>query len=296
MPLKPINASIVTILPSDQRDNILTMYFNEISKTQPLNHEETIHYIKLAQQGDEEAIDKIVKANLRFVVTVAKRYLCKDVDIKDLISEGNLGLIDAIMAYNINMSHKVKFISYAVFYIRKRIIQHIEENISVAKIPHSVMKHVTKIKQNKEYEDLEKYLTEINMENRVDLYKKIVSAMYAMRHISIYNNINEDTESCIIDIVPDEDQINYHFRVLRINDIRYILNKAIERLDENEKNVIEQLYRKNYKNYTPRTVASMIGISLEELQKIKKKALNKMRTYLQQNYYNEIRELIRDLV
>ena len=296
MPLKPIKAHIVTILPGDQRDNVLTMYFNEISKTQPLNHEETIHYIKLAQQGDEEAIDKVVKANLRFVVTVAKRYLCKDIDIKDLISEGNLGLIDAIMAYDINMSSKVKFISYAVFHIRKRIIQHIQNNLSIARIPHSVMKHITKIKQGNESEDLEKYLEEINKQNRPDLYNKIISGMYAMKYISIYSNINGDTDGYIIDLIPDEEQTNEHFRVLRINDIKYLLSKAMEGLDDKEKTVIEYLYINNHKKYSPRTIASMIGISFEELQKINKKALHKMKVYLQQKYYNEIRELICDAV
>jgi len=291
--MKPINANIVTILPDDQRDHVLCMYFNDIRHTKPIEHEETLRYIVLAQNGDQEALDKIVTANLKFVITVAKRYLIKGLDIKDLISEGNLGLIDAVMAYNIKREPNVKFISYAVFHIRKRILQYIEKNISVCKIPQNIMRHVMMIHKHSQEERENEYYNTIYY-YYPEIYTKVVQAIYATRYISIYAQLNYEDEKMFIDVVPDEDMSIIHKTEAKKRDINYIIQKSMSVLDELEKKVIDTYYIKLRGECSFEFAASVIDISFEEFKKVHQRALKKIRQYIFNNFFEETLELLYD--
>lgn len=153
---------------TDTDENLLR-YFNDISKEKTLTVQEEADLAFLAQKGDQSAKEKIVKANLRFVISVAKQYTQLNVSLGDLISEGNKGLIEAIERFN--PSTGFKFISYAVWHIRKNMLLYITENSRQIKLPLNV---VAEIRKYQKVED--EFLTKVgrlpSMEEVLDLFEE----------------------------------------------------------------------------------------------------------------------------
>ena len=114
-------------------DNVLAMYLNDINKVQMISHEEEIDLAKKAQAGDKAAKNKLVNANLRFVVNVAKKYQNHGLDLTDLISEGNIGLLTAVEKFDVSKGYH--FISYAVWWIRQSILKAICEKSRAIRLP-----------------------------------------------------------------------------------------------------------------------------------------------------------------
>jgi RNA polymerase primary sigma factor len=127
----------------------LSRYFSEISKEKLLSTEEEAELAKLAKQGDQEAKEKIIKSNLRFVVSVAKAYASKTYPIEDIISEGNKGLIEAIE--NFDPSHGFKFISYAVWHVRKNILSFINNHSRAIRLPQNVITEMKRFQEAESY-------------------------------------------------------------------------------------------------------------------------------------------------
>ena len=133
---------------SDSLGHALALYFSEIENTEPLDPEEEIKLAKLVRKGDKEALNKLINANLKFVVSVANKYRVTGILLEDLINEGNIGFIKAVNRFD--ETRGFKFISYAVWWIRQSILQFISNQGRVVRLPANVANAVTKMKRRTE--------------------------------------------------------------------------------------------------------------------------------------------------
>ena len=253
-------------------DDSLGKYFKEVRKSAILTQEEEIKLAKQIKKGDQNAINKLVNANLKFVVSIAKEYQGQGLPLSDLINEGNYGLIKAASRFD----HKkgFRFISYAVWWVKQSIIQSLNDNARVVRLPANV---INKISQ------LNKEISKFELENEREpvfgeIFDKDNEAMTLVtypRHSSLNEVINEEGDE-LIELIPDESTED----VLEIDiKLKSEINKTLSVLDEREKAIIESYFGINT-NCEPMTLESIgerYGLTKERIRQIKEKAIRKLR-------------------
>ena len=258
-------------------DEVLAMYLKEINKLPLLTHEEEVELAKKAQAGDKLAKDKIVKANLRFVVKVAKQFQNHGLDLNDLISEGNIGLLNAIEKFDVSKGYH--FISYAVWWIRQSILKAICEKSRAIRLPLNRANELVRIEHarkvvagNKtESQEFEEIAQMLNMEpahvrEMVNISREMVSL-----DADVNNSDNDHTQ--VADFCEDE-VFNRPDEVVMEQFMKKDIDNVLETLRPNEAKVIRLRYGLNgVKPMSLKEVGDECNLTKERIRQIEKHAI-----------------------
>ncbi len=256
----------------------LDKYLQEIGHEDLISIEEEIELAQRIKKGDRKALEKLTKANLRFVVSVAKQYQNQGLSLPDLINEGNLGLIKA--AEKFDETRGFKFISYAVWWIRQSILQAIAEQSRIVRLPLNQVGSVNKINRilNKFEQEHERRPNVDEIADQIDLPEdKIVEAMKVNgKHISVDAPIMEGADSSLLDVLPNTESPMADNELV-MESLREEVASALNVLNERERNIIECFYGINQREMTLEEIGNKFGLTRERVRQIKEKALRRLR-------------------
>jgi len=258
----------------------LDRYFDEISKESLLSPDEEIALAKKVRSGDELALEQMTRANLRFVVSVAKRYQNQGLSLGDLINEGNLGLIKA--AKRFDETRGFKFISYAVWWIRQSILQALADQSRVVRLPLNRVGVMNKV--NRTLGDLEqKYEREPTAEEVADALEMTsvdVSDTIQMsaRHLSVDAPFSGNDDNSLLDVLPDNDSYNEPDSPLIEESLKMEVEKVLSSLSEREAEVIRLYFGLvNERSMTLEEIGERFKLTRERVRQIKEKSIRKLR-------------------
>lgn len=263
---------------SPRSRNSLKTYLQEIGKIQLISVEEEIRLARLVHEGDREALNGLVEANLRFVVQVAKEYQGRGLPLSDLIDEGNMGLIKA--AKRFDPDRGVKFISYAIWWIRQSIGQAIREQSRLVRLPAHKERELSKIE--KKYVEMSQSLGRPPTVNEVawetEKPSEEVSQILRMagKPISLNVPLNEDNSS-LDDLIQDPDHEEASRKVM-LDNARRSIEQGLKTLSEQEQRVIKMRY--GWEDGEPLTleeVGRRLGITRERVRQIEWKAIRQLK-------------------
>lgn len=258
---------------------VLDQYFEEISKESLLDPEEEIELTLRAREEDQAALDKLLRSNLRFVVSVAKKYQNHGISLEDLISEGNIGLIKA--AKRFDETRGFKFISYAVWWIRQSILQAISQQSRLVRLPLNKVDALTKM--HKIYQELEKEYdrepTTQEIAEAMEVTKSEIeeTMMVAGREISVDVPRGENDDSSLLEILPEENGTNPEDE-LKEESLHHEIERALASLDDREAEIIRMYF--GIDSDQPKTLEQIgqeYNLTRERIRQIKEKALRKLR-------------------
>ena len=228
---------------TNRESQSLDKYLQEIGHEELLSVDEEVELAQKIKKGDRKALERLTKANLRFVVSVAKQYQNQGLSLPDLINEGNVGLIKA--AEKFDETRGFKFISYAVWWIRQSILQAIAEQSRIVRLPLNQVGSVNKINKvlNKFEQENERRASIDEIAERVDLPEdKIADAMKINgRHISMDAPFTEGEDGSLIDVMPNNDSPEPD-NMLVMESLREEIKRALQTLNERERKVIEAFF------------------------------------------------------
>src|SRR6266704_1064160 len=246
----------------------LDQYLREISQYPLITREEEVTLAQRIKRGDEEALDKLVRSNLRFVVSVAKKYQNQGVSLSDLINEGNLGLIRA--AHKFDETKGIKFISYAVWWIRQAILQALAEQSRIVRVPLNRAGTLHRIGKRSA-----SLLQELGREPTEEEIAKTLSISQA--HLSLDAPLTPGEDNKLLDYLPDttspgpDDEIFEHALTESIEEV-------LATLKEREAKILRLYFGlEGQEPMTLEEIGSLLGITRERVRQIKEKALARLR-------------------
>jgi RNA polymerase primary sigma factor len=263
-----------------QTDTLVDQYFHEIEDSVGLSAEDEIKIAKKIQLGDEKALTELVRANLRFVVSVAKQYQNLGLPLSDLINEGNLGLI--IAAKRFDGTKGFKFISYAVWWIRQSILQALAEQSRIVRLPLNRIGELTRV--NKILSKLEQRLgrppevDEIAEELEVEPGDMDLLLRLAQRPVSLETPCDDsEPDRCFGDLIPDDSGLSSE-EMLSEEELKGEIRRAMHALTEGEARVLRMYYGLDgHEPMTLEEIGAYVGRTRERVRQIKEKALQKLR-------------------
>ncbi|WP_316738406.1 RNA polymerase sigma factor RpoD/SigA [Pedobacter aquatilis] len=228
---------------TQRKEDSLYRYLNELSTSPPLKPEEEVLLAKQIREGDERALDRLIRANLKFVVSVAKKYAHIGLPLNDLINEGNIGLIKAARSYD--ETKGFKFISYAVWYIRAAIFTAFGEQLRMIRIPMNQIKAIAELKSKEDIlmQNLhrEPTLEEIAELANIKLETLILSNRYDKPVSSIDACINEEYQAALWSITKDENAKDPE-QDINIENLKLEINRLLSTLPRKEREVVKATY------------------------------------------------------
>ncbi len=256
----------------------LEKYLQEIGKEEMISAEEEVELAQQIRKGDKKALERLTRANLRFVVSVAKQYQNQGLSLPDLINEGNLGLLKA--AERFDETRGFKFISYAVWWIRQSILQAISEQSRIVRLPLNQVGSVNKINReiNRFEQENERRPSLEEIAEKIDLPEdKIDEAMNINgHHVSVDAPFAEGEDNSLLDIMPNSDSPMAD-KTLVAESLKAEIQNALSVLNERERNVIEASYGINCPELTLEEIGEKFGLTRERVRQIKEKAIRKLR-------------------
>ena len=269
----------LTKKPYTREDQSLDKYLQEIGEVSLIDAKEEVRLAKLVKQGDQDALNKLVQANLRFVVSVAKQYQNQGLSLGDLINEGNLGLIKA--AKRFDETKGFKFISYAVWWIRQAILQALAEQSRIVRLPlnrvgalHKIGKVSSDLEQNYGREpSAEEIAEELDMSpSEVTDTLKISS-----RHLSLDAPFQEGEDNRLLDVLEDEVQAPPDEELFD-EALQREIGKSLTTLTDREAEVIRLYFGIGRdKPMTLEQIGHKFGLTRERVRQIKEKAIRRLR-------------------
>ena len=257
----------------------LEKYLQEIGKEEMISAEEEVELAQRIRHGDQKALERLTKANLRFVVSVAKQYQNQGITLPDLINEGNLGLLKA--AERFDGTRGFKFISYAVWWIRQSILQAISEQSRIVRLPLNQVGSVNKIAHeiNRFEQEFERKPSLDEIAEKIDLpEEKIDEAMNINgHHISVDAPFVEGEDNSLLDVMANENSPMADSSLVE-ESLRAEIQNALNILNERERNVIEASYGINRPELTLEEIGAKFGLTRERVRQIKEKAIRKLRS------------------
>lgn len=257
----------------------LDKYLHEIGKVDLISAEEEVELAKRIREGDQRALNKLINANLRFVVSVSKQYQNQGLSLPDLINEGNLGLIKA--AQRFDETRGFKFISYAVWWIRQSILQALAEQARIVRLPLNKIGSINKI--NKTLASLEQQFerepSAEEVANELDLSPRDVkeSLRNSGRHVSMDAPLSQSEDGSLYDVLDNKDTPNPDDELMK-ESLRKEIDRAISTLTEREANIIRLYFGLNSKNpYTLEEIGEEFGLTRERVRQIKEKAVRRLK-------------------
>lgn len=262
----------------------LDKYLQEIGKEELLTVKEEVELAQRIRKGDRKALERLTKANLRFVVSVAKQYQNQGLTLPDLINEGNVGLIKA--AEKFDETRGFKFISYAVWWIRQSILQAIAEQSRIVRLPLNQVGSVNKINRvlSKFEQEHERRPSLEEISEKVDLpEEKIDDALKVnSRHVSVDAPFVEGEDNSLLDIMVNDDAPMAD-KSLVMESLRAEINTVLQCLNERERNVIEAFFGINQQEMTLDEIGTKYGLTRERVRQIKEKAIRRLRSSTKNN-------------
>ena len=256
----------------------LEKYLQEIGKEEMISAEEEVELAQQIRKGDKKALERLTRANLRFVVSVAKQYQNQGLSLPDLINEGNLGLLKA--AERFDETRGFKFISYAVFCLKKSILQAISEQSRIVRLPLNQVGSVNKINReiNRFEQENERRPSLEEIAEKIDLPEdKIDEAMNINgHHVSVDAPFAEGEDNSLLDIMPNSDSPMAD-KTLVAESLKAEIQNALSVLNERERNVVEASYGINCPELTLEEIGEKFGLTRERVRQIKEKAIRKLR-------------------
>jgi RNA polymerase primary sigma factor len=260
-------------------DNSLAIYLKEVGKTKSLTSAEEAEIAIKIRKGDQQSLEKLVKANLRFVISVARNYQNQGLPLSDLINEGNLGLIRA--AKRFDERKNFKFISYAVWWIRQAILQALAEQSRIIKLPlnrvgtiHKIGKTQIKLEQRyKRLPNSEEIATELHLdESDVNETLKIGN-----NHLSLDAPIQDSQDSRLLDLFIEESQEQPDYYIIQ-DALKDEVNKILQTLTERERKVLIMYFGiGNETTHTLEEIGQLFSLTRERARQIKEKAINRLK-------------------
>ena len=256
----------------------LDKYLQEIGKEELISVEEEVEFAQRIKKGDKEALEKLTKANLRFVVSVAKQYQNQGLSLPDLINEGNLGLIKA--AEKFDETRGFKFISYAVWWIRQSILQALAEQSRIVRLPLNQVGSLNKI--NKAFarfeQEHERTPSAEELANELELPKEKVTdtLRVAGRHISVDAPFADGEDNSLLDVLVNTDSPNAD-RGLINESLSTEVDRALEILTDRERDIIRYFFGIGCSEMTLEEIGEKFDLTRERVRQIKEKAIRKLR-------------------
>ena len=256
----------------------LEKYLQEISKEELISLEEEVELAQRIRQGDRVALERLTRANLRFVVSVAKQYQNKGLSLPDLINEGNMGLIRA--AEKFDETRGFKFISYAVWWIRQSIMQAIADQSRMVHVPLNHIGSVSKIHrmQNKFEQEHERHPSVDEIAEQLNMpHEKVEDALkVGGHHVSVDAPFTEGEDNSLLDILPNTDAPNTDNELVK-ESLREEIKRALGSLNERERNVIQAYYGIDMPEMTMEEIGMKYGLTRERVRQIREKAIRRLR-------------------
>jgi len=257
----------------------LEKYLQEIGKEILISAEEEVVLAKKIKDGDQRALDRLVKANLRFVVSVAKQYQNQGLSLPDLINEGNLGLIKA--AQRFDETRGFKFISYAVWWIRQSILQALAEQSRIVRLPLNQVGNINKI--SKAYSQLEQEFerepSQDEIANALDTTRDKIADTQRVsgKHISVDAPFVVGEENSMLDVLESEDTLPTD-NILITESLKMEINRSLATLTPRESEVIKLFFGLDKGHgWTLEEIGMKFDLTRERVRQIKEKAIRRLR-------------------
>lgn len=264
---------------TNRESQSLDKYLQEIGKVDLLTPEQEIDYAVRIRKGDQVALEKLVKANLRFVVSVAKQYQNQGLTLGDLINEGNLGLIKA--AKRFDETRGFKFISYAVWWIRQSILQALAEQSRIVRLPLNRVGALNKIGRaysnlEQEYER-EPTASELAKELDMDVDEVADALKISGRHVSVDAPFSQGEENRLLDVLQNDEQPSPDYGLMSLS-LQNDIERALSTLTEREAEVIKLYFGLNKEHsLTLEEIGEKFNLTRERVRQIKEKAIRRLR-------------------
>lgn len=269
----------------------LDKYLQEIGREELISATEEVELAQRIKQGDHAALERLTRANLRFVVSVAKQYQNQGLSLPDLINEGNLGLIRA--AQKFDETRGFKFISYAVWWIRQSILQALAEQSRIVRLPlnqvgslNRISKELSKFEQENERRPSPEELAE-RLGMPVD--KVADTLKVSGRHISVDAPFAEGEDNSLLDVLPNDDSPMAD-RSLDKESLSKEIDRALKQLYDRERDIIKMFFGIGYPEMTLEEIGEKFNLTRERVRQIKEKAIKRLKgqkSHLLKGYLGE---------
>lgn len=258
----------------------LDKYLQDICSEELLTPEEEVALAQRIKNGDQAALEKLTKSNLRFVVSVAKQYQNQGLSLPDLINEGNIGLIKA--AKRFDETRGFKFISYAVWWIRQSILQAIAENSRIVRLPSNQLGALNKIKKEitRLEQELERQPSEEELADMLGVPEDKIKSILGIsgRHISIDAPLIADEDVNYVDVIPNEDTPDTDDSLMK-ESLRIEIERSLSTLTEVERGVIKMYFGIGMPHaLSLDEIAIKFNLTRERVRQIKEKAIKRLKT------------------
>ncbi|SHJ76395.1 RNA polymerase primary sigma factor [Tangfeifania diversioriginum] len=256
----------------------LDKYLQEIGKEELITVEEEVELAQRIKKGDQAALEKLTRANLRFVVSVAKQYQNQGLSLPDLINEGNLGLIKA--AEKFDETRGFKFISYAVWWIRQSILQALAEQSRIVRLPLNQVGSLNKINKafSKFEQEHERKPSPEELADSLELPADKVSDTLRVsgRHVSVDAPFVDGEDNSLLDVLVNNDSPNAD-RTLIQESLAREIHRALATLTEREADIIRLFFGIGCQEMTLEEIGERFGLTRERVRQIKEKAIRRLR-------------------
>ena len=274
---------------TDRQDASLGIFFKEVSKLPMIDINKEIELSRRVKKGDMKAADELVKANLRFVISVAKQYQNKGLPLVDLIQEGCIGVIEASRRYD--ESKGFRFISYAVWWIRQAIIHAISDQCRTVRVPMSQVVYMNKISKATEKFEQEygrKPLPEeIESETNLTSDKISFTLSSSSRSVSLETPFNDEEAGCLLDVIPNSNSEDTDKTLIQ-SSISQELEDVLNKLSFRERDILRMSFGLGMMPMQNEEIASRFGIGCERVRQIQHEAIDKIKS----NYSYLLKDLL----
>lgn len=266
---------------TNRESQSLERYLQEIGKVDLLTAEQEVELAKRIQQGDHVALEQLTKANLRFVVSVAKQYQNQGLSLSDLINEGNLGLIKA--AQRFDHTRGFKFISYAVWWIRQSILQSLAEQSRIVRLPLNKVGSLSKINRafSKLEQEFEREPTPEELSELLDIeYDEISKTLgVAARHVSMDAPFQEGEANSLLDVMEDGNAIHADKQLAYTESLRKEIERSMSSLTHRQQEILKMYFGIGEADQLSlEAIGQRLDLTRERVRQIKDKAINKLRS------------------
>ncbi|MFQ6616573.1 MAG: RNA polymerase sigma factor RpoD/SigA [Fidelibacterota bacterium] len=262
----------------DQLSHSLQLYFNEIEETEPLTTGEEIELTRRVRKGDAEALNRLINANLKFVVTVANKYRVPGTPLEDLINEGNIGLIKA--AHRFDETRGFKFISYAVWWIKQSILQYIADQGRIVRLPANVAGTVSRMKRRSEQLE-QTFEREPTMDELAEVMEMTEKEMrkfvqFNVRSVSVDQPLDEQEKTTLRDLLTVDD--NRPEARLMKESLEAEVERALDTIPDREAEIIRFYFGiKMDRPLTLEEIGDRLGLTRERVRQLKERAIQRLR-------------------
>ena len=263
---------------TNREDRTLDKYLQDICSVELLTPDEEVELAQRIKAGDQQALERLTKANLRFVVSVAKQYQNQGLSLSDLINEGNVGLIKA--AKRFDETRGFKFISYAVWWIRQSILQALAEQSRIVRLPLNQVGSLNKINKalGKFEQENERQPSAEELSEMIDVPKdKIADTLRVSgRHVSVDDPFVEGEDNSLLDVLPNDDSPSAD-KGLTNESLSTEIERALQILTPREREIIKSFFGIGCQEMTLEEIGERLDLTRERVRQIKEKAIRKLK-------------------